>query len=495
VNALAAYVGHWNALPRIARVVASFAAVAVLALSIAATVITHPARTPLFAAPLHPEQLAEVEERLASWNVVFTPNGDNVIVDAARRNDLLLRLSLAGVPHPHLSSTGEALANIGVLTPQSVVDAQTRAGLAGDIEAGLRGIDGVDDARVIVAPAKRAEFADETGQSASASVRVRLRAGARLSRSAIDGIRSFVAASVPELQTDRVTILDDRGMALGQGGVGGTEAADLQEALQSALDGAFGAGTAIVRVRAEYAAARISRRDVRRVPIGVTPIDGTRRSESFDGGGKRYRRLEEGEERGSETHEVESQAQPGSLRRLSTAVFVDQNHAADIAKIRDLAAATVGYDPGRGDVIAVEAVDFRKTALLRSDGWGLLYGAAISLAPIVVLTAVVLTAGLVLCVRLAMPHAGAALQSLMERSAVERASKAAAGIAPSRVRSMLEREPAHAAAAIISALPAATATAVLELYPPHEREAIVARMQRRHSPVVDGAAELLRRHV
>ena len=81
------------------------------------------------------------------------------------------------------------------------------------------------------------------------------------------------------------------------------------------------------------------------------------------------------------------------------------------------------------------------------------------------------------------------------RGASSAASKAAAGFAPARVRSMLEQEPPHAAAAIISALPAATATAVLELYPPHEREAIVRRMQRRHSPLLDDAQELLRRHV
>lgn len=489
MNALTLWIGRWNALPRGLRVVATIVCTFVVAISIGATFIMHPAHEALFAAPLHPEQLAEVEERLASWNVVFTPTSDNVVVAAGRRNDLLLRLSLAGVPHPHLSSTGEALAGIGVLTPQSVVDAQTRAGLAGDIEAGLRGIDGVDDARVIVAPAKRAEFADEIGQSASASVRLRLRAGMRLAHSVVDGIRSFVAASVPELQADRVTILDDRGVALGQGEIAGNEAADLQASLQSALDTAFGAGTAIVRVRAEYLGARVSRRDVRRVPIGVAPIDGTRRSESFDGGGKRYRRLEEGEERGSETHEVVSQAQPGGLRRLSTAVFIDQSHAVDVPKIRDLAAAAVGYDPGRGDVIAVEAVDFHRPPLLRNDGWGLLYGTVLSLAPVLVLTA-----GFVLCMRLAMPHVGTAIQSLMERSAVERASKAVTGIPPARVRSMLEREPAHAAAAIISALPAATATAVLDLYPPHEREAIVARMQRRHSTAMDGA-ELLRRHV
>jgi flagellar biosynthesis/type III secretory pathway M-ring protein FliF/YscJ len=161
-----------------------------------------------------------------------------------------------------------------------------------------------------------------------------------------------------------------------------------------------------------------------------------------------------------------------------------------LAKVRELAAATVGYDARRGDLLAVDAVDFRRAPTLRRDAWWLLYGAIVPLAP-----ALIVTLGLVVCVRLAMPPFGSFLQSLIERAAVERASKAAAGFAPARVRSMLEQEPPHAAAAIISALPAATATAVLELYPPHEREAIVRRMQRRHSPLLDDAQELLRRHV
>ncbi|MGA7094039.1 MAG: hypothetical protein WBX23_08390, partial [Candidatus Cybelea sp.] len=202
-------------MPKAIRLVATTCALGALALAIAAVIVAHPARTPLFAAPLHPDQIGEVEERLAAWRVPFTPTSENVVVDAVRRNDLLLRLSLAGVPRPHLASTGEALTNIGVLTPQAVIEAQTRAGLSGDIEAGLRGIDGVDDARVIVAPAKAPEFADESAHDASASVRLQLRAGARLSRQAVAGIRAFVAASVPQLEPARVTILDDRGIALG----------------------------------------------------------------------------------------------------------------------------------------------------------------------------------------------------------------------------------------------------------------------------------------
>ncbi len=215
-----------------------------------------------------------------------------------------------------------------------------------------------------------------------------------------------------------------------------------------------------------------------------------RRSESYDGGGKRYRKLEEGEDRGSETHELLSQTPPGALKRLSTAVFVDQSRALDTAKVRELAGAMLGYDPRRGDALAVEAVSFHRELPARKDVWWLLYGAIVPLAPVLILAI-----GLITCVRIAVPSLAALVQSFVERVVVERTSKAAAGFPPARVRSMLEQEPPHAAAAIISALPAATATAVLELYPPHEREAIVRRMQQRHAPLLSDAHELLRRHV
>jgi flagellar biosynthesis/type III secretory pathway M-ring protein FliF/YscJ len=481
---------RWNALPAAVRLAASGGIPALLTLAIVVAIVTHPARTPLFPVPLHAEQLTEVEERLAEWNVPFTPTSENVVVEAARRNDLLLRLSLAGIPHAHLASTGEALASIGVLTPQAVIDAQTRAGLAGDIEAGLRGIEGVDDARVIVAPAKAAEFADESAHSASASVRLRLRSGAELSREAIAGIRAFVAASVPELEPARVTILDDRGIALGDDSAGSDEAVDVQRSLQTALDSAFGEGATIVRARAEYDGSQYSAHDVQRNPLGAAAIERVIRNESYDSAGKRYRKLERVEDGGSETHELLSQTPRGALKRLTAAVFVDRNRSLDLAKVREFAAATIGYDESRGDTLAVEAVDFHRESAPRKDAWWLLYGTIVPLAP-----ALVLAIGLVASAKLLAPPLASLMRALLERTSLERASKAATSFPPARVRSMLEQEPPHAAAAIISALPAATAAAVLDLYPAHEREAIVTRMQRSHSPLISDAGELLRRHV
>jgi flagellar M-ring protein FliF len=478
-----------RALPSSLRIVAIAVIALLVGFAVVATIVGHPDRAPLFAGPLHAEQLAEVQEQLAAWSVPFSPSEDNVIVDVGRRNDLLLRLSLAGAPHAHVQTTGEALANVGVLTPQAVIDAQTRSGLAGDIEVGLRSVDGVDDARVIVAPAQSAEFADQNARPATASVRVQLHPGAVLSRDAVAGIRRFVAASVAGLDPANVTILDDRGVALEDGGSGGDDPDALERSLQSALDAALGAGVAIVRVYAEYTHATSEVRDTRRSPIGGDAIERTAQTESYDGGGKKYAKNDEHDDRGSETHETVDHAEPGAIARISTAVFVDAARSADLAGVRELAAATVGFDLRRGDELTVQAVAFHRALAPKHDGWFLLYGAIVPLLPTLAIVIGLLGFG-----RYLLPNVHALVKGALERDAIARTSRTVTGYTPARVRGALAGEPPHAAAAIISALPAATAAAVLELYPQHEREAIVKRMQRTHSSVVPSADELLARH-
>lgn len=475
---VAALLARWNALPAKMRTVALAALAAAVLLSLIAGVLTHPQREALFASALHPEQLSEVQERLASWNIPFTPTTDNVLVDTRKRNDLLLRLSMAGVPHAHIDGSSDVLGKLGALTPQAVIDAQTRDGLAGDIELGLRGIDGIEDARVIIAPAKQGYFADETSRDASASVRLRLTPGSHLSADAVNGIRSFVAASIPGLDAQRVTIVDDRGVALGEG-TSDDDSGDMQRSLQSALDSAIGAGAAIVRVHVDYDRRTVTAKDVRRSPLSSLPISANTQDERYNGGGKQYDRSDEQVDRGSETREVASTAAPGRVARISAAVFVDAARGVDISQVRQLAAATLGIDPRRGDGIDVAAISFAHALPPHKDGWWLAYGAIVPVLP----TLVVVIAALV-ALRWAGAPVSMLLRSVSERASIARATQAVHGIAPSSVRGALANEPPHAAAAIISALPAATAAAVLDMYPEHERAAIIRRMQRPASPLL-----------
>lgn len=480
----AALLRRWKALPEKLRITFCAAAAAIIMASIAGGVLLHPATAQLFAQPLHPEQLSEVEEQLAGWNVPFTPTSDNVLVAARRRNEVLLRLSVAGVPHAHIDGSGAVLEKIGALTPQAVIDAQTRDGVAGDIELALRGIDGVEDARVIIAPAKAGYFADDVSRNASASVRLRLAPGARLSAAAVSGIRAFVAAAVPGLDANAVTLVDDRGIALGA--AEGDDAADLQRSLQSALDAAVGEGVTIVRVHVDYDERAILSKEVRRSALSPVAITAQTQNETYTSSGKRYGRSQQQIDRGSETRELSSSEQAGRVARITAAIIVDASRGVPIAQVRSLAAAALGLDERRGDSVEVQAVAFAREPEPKKDMWWLAYGALVPLLPTLAIAIASLMGVRWLRAPLAM-----LLRTFGERAAFESKSEAVRGIPPAEVRGALRNEPPHAAAAIISALPAATAAAVLDMYPEQERAAIIKRMQRPASPLFPNAEEFI----
>jgi flagellar M-ring protein FliF len=475
--------GTVRALPPRTRIVALAALALALALAGGAFTLTRDVRVALFATPLYADQLSEVETRLAAWRVGYAPLADNVRVDPHARADLLLRLALAGVPHRHLLTSDEAFAHVGALTPQSVLDVQTRDALAADLAQGLRGIAGVADAQVIVAPASGGIYADEPAHDASASVRISLAPGAHLSTATLAGIRAFVAGGVAGLDPDRVTVLDDGGAL----GAGGADDASLQGSLQSALDAAFGSGATIVRVHREPVGERREDHDVQHVPL-TGSLTRTTGDERYASATKKYAKLTETDERGNETHDVTRITDPDATARLSVAVFVDGARLLDLDAIRALAAATLGIDPARGDTLAVEPVRFATTpAPPRGiDGWavaGLVTGIAPQLALVVAL-AVLIAIG-------ARPAYALAVRAV-EAAGMRDAARGAAGLPPARVRGALAGEPPHVAAAVISALPAATATAVLELYPPEERAQIVRRLARAAVDLVPHPEELLR---
>jgi flagellar biosynthesis/type III secretory pathway M-ring protein FliF/YscJ len=485
-----AFADRWRALAPRSRLLIVGLVLAALGAGIFAWALQRDVRAPLFATPLRPEQIAEVAQRLAEWNVAFVAGADNVRVDARKRNELLLRLSLAGLPHPHRPTSSETLEKAGPLVPQSVLDAQQREGLAGDLAAALRGLDGVEDAQVIVAAPRAAAFADETAAPVSAGVRLSLRAGARLTPERIAGIRQFVADGVPGLDPAHVALLDDRGSSLESGPPANDDPAALQTSLQSALDEAFGAGATIVRVRLERDLRARELRSLRRAPLDAAPVSGNSLDERLANGKKLYTKRQSSEDRGSDLREERTDIPAGGLDRISVAIAVDAARELDLEKIRALAGATLGLVEGR-DVLRVEAVPFARPAPVHGEPLYAVVGLLGTFVP-----PLALALGLVFAARAAARPLERVVETLSRRRLLARGTRGdgeTAAIAPAHVRGALRDEPPHAAAAIISALPAATATAVLELYPPEERAAIVRRMQRAASPAVPDYESVLRR--
>jgi flagellar M-ring protein FliF len=381
------------------------------------------------------------------------------------------------------------LAKSGPLTPQSVIDAQQRDGLAGDLAGGLRGIAGVIDAQVIIAPAHEGAFVDDPSHDATASVRLSLAPGAEMNQATLEGVRQFVAAGVSGLDPKRVTILDDRGLTLDDGAQNPDEAQALQASLQSALDLALGAASTIVRVRVTYDPHVRELHEVVRKPVANRAIASITSDEHFKSSSKQYAKSSASLDRGSDVEDERVETPAGRVERLSVAVAVDQARHLDLGKIRALAAGTLGLDPARGDIVSVEELPFaRPPSSDRGLPLAMLAGLIASLAPSLAF-ALAIVAG----VRTGAKPIATICERITHRFALQRAARRTAPhFAPAQVRGALENEPPHTAAAIISALPAATATAVLDMYPPEERAAIVRRLARAHADLVPPVDELLR---
>ena len=237
-----------------------------------------------------------------------------------------------------------------------------------------------------------------------------------------------------------MTILDDRGIALNDrdDGETGSDAADVQRSLQTALDEAFGAGSTIVRVRAEFDRSESSQREIVRTSLGNAAISQDSVSETYAGDGKRYEKRGDRADRGSDLRETASSLPSGGIARVSTAVFVDAARAVDLGKVRDLASAAVGYDARRGDELSVQSVRFeRPAAPAHRSRWWLVYGALVSVVP-----ALVLAVAIVAAARYAVRPLSRALRRFSERAAIAERSSALTGIAPARVHGALAGEPA-----------------------------------------------------
>jgi len=483
-GALAPLVARLRAYPARSRAIAAAAVLSLIGIATFGVVASRDTRVTLFATPLHTEQLAEVEQCLAAWNVPHAATSDNVLVDRARRSELMLRLSLAGVPHAHLAGSDETLSRVGALTPQAVLEAQTRDALAADLALGLRGLEGVVDARIVIAPSSGGVYADEPQRDASASVRITTAAGTHLGARAVAGIRAFVAGGVPGLDAERVTVLDDRGLALD--GDAGDDASDVQTALQSALDAAFGAGTTIVRVHREPLGEHRDVHDVHRSALGGS-LARASSDERYAFGTKKYSKTSATEDHGSETREERRIAAPGTTARLTVAVFVDLARGLDVAKIRALTTAAAGIRPERGDAVSVEAVAFAGPGsavhVTNAPAWALAFAGILPQA----LTVFALVGVAAFTGRPLIAVATRAVETASLRGVV----RDVATIAPERVRGKLDGEPPHVAAAVISALPAATAAAVLELYEPDERAGIVRRLARANPSLLPRPEELI----
>lgn len=311
------------------------------------------------------------------------PDGTSILVDrdAVHR----VRLKLMGKDLPLHGAVGFELFNnsdFGMTEFAQKVNYQ-RA-LQGEITRTILSLEEVASARVHLALPEERLFKNDQNRP-KASITLGLHRGRMLSREQVSGIQRLVAAAVPGIAVNDVTITNLQGVALTRAeavesdGVFQGEAVGLKADVENhlahkamaVLDRRFGAGAASISVDAtlDMNRVRVTKEEVLGAPAGDEPLNAgvmVKERESI-------KDPAEGQREGGVTaastitnRDVEYQvgrrveqmvSQPGSVVKLQVAVVVraamDENQ---IEQARTLVAAAVGAVPARGDVVVVQVV-------------------------------------------------------------------------------------------------------------------------------------------
>lgn len=274
--------------------------------------------------------------------------------------------------------------------------------LEGELARSIETIRNVEKARVHLVLPDRETFSQERPE-ASASVVIHARRTAPLDRSQALAIRSLVAAAVPRLSPDHVTILNGSGQAIlseediSEGSGLNSARTEVEERLRRNVESILAAHVGAENVRVRVTADLDTSREIvvqesfdadQQVPRSVVSV--TDQTETSDGAsgtvdvGNNIPGLENGGGGGSRSERSTSSRdetafeigstrsetirEPGAIKRLTVAVVVNgtwddegeylPRSAEDIARLTALANSAAGISEERGDLVTVESMRF-----------------------------------------------------------------------------------------------------------------------------------------
>lgn len=349
---------------------------------------------------------AAVADALQSQGIAHSIDASTgaLTVDADKLHQA--RIALAGQGLPKAAPSGDSLiASLPMGSSRAIEGEALRSAREADLSRTIETIDAVKSARVHVAAAEPSLFVRED-KPATASVMLTLQNGRSLSDGQVQAIRFLVASSVPGMNADQVSVIDQRGALLSDTASGSDmKAFQLQlqvedrfrRALDTLLGPMLGAGNYTVEVHADVdmsesqatresfpendraltseqitrstsgtsapavgipgalsnqppQATTVTANGPQPVPPGAAPAPGTESNENA------ARAYEVGREI-SVTHSPQ-----GKLRRVSVAVALNQGKKAltqaDLTKIDNLVKGAIGYDATRGDLVAINQRPF-----------------------------------------------------------------------------------------------------------------------------------------
>ncbi|MBM4361099.1 MAG: flagellar M-ring protein FliF, partial [Deltaproteobacteria bacterium] len=255
--------GLWGGLSLMRRVGLVLATSAVLIAVLAAASLRGRVEYATLFADLSTEDAAAIAEKLKAQKVPFRIEGGGTVLQVPEERVHALRLELASGGLPRGGGVGFEIfdrSSLGATEFEQRIN--LRRALEGELARSIGTIEGVQSARVhLVLPENRI-FASRR-EDASASVVLKLRGGREFGRREVAGIVHLVAAAVPGLGRDQVSVVSTEGVTLHQpspegaatSGLGerGVEQArelgsGMEHRVRSLLERVVGPGNADVRV-------------------------------------------------------------------------------------------------------------------------------------------------------------------------------------------------------------------------------------------------------
>ena len=363
---------------------------------------------------------AAIIQKLDSMQVPYTVSADGMSIKVPQDQVGRLRMVMAGEGLPSGAGVGYEIfdkqSSFGTTTFVQNIN-QLRA-LEGELARTIGTLQPIRAARVHLVLPERELFARES-RPATASVFLTLRGSMALSREQIASIQHLVAAAVPQLKPQAISIIDNTGNLLargstdgdggiigGSGGQSGDEVRQQYEArmaqqIEDLLARTVGFGKVRATVTADMDFNRVVVNEEKFDPEGAVPrstqtvTESGSNSDSASGGAVSVENeLPAGEagaaggsassnERTEEVTNFEigkkiinTVQEMGSVKRLSVAVIVDGNYTADaegkqtyaprsqeeMDRLQSLVQSAIGFDADRGDSIKVENMQFARDA-------------------------------------------------------------------------------------------------------------------------------------
>lgn len=396
--------------PRRLGIMAAVAALVLAVIGVGAFYLSRPTYETLYVG-LDRSDVNQIGMVLGEAGVSFDvgSDGTSVLVPIGQTADARMLLAEKGLPTS--SNAGyELFDNVGSLGLTSFMQQITRVrALEGEIARTIQSINGIRAARVHIVLPERANFRREE-QQPSASVVIRASASVDAVKSAVS-IRHLVAAAVPGLSAEKVTVLDSAGTLLAAGddpinstasrslGVERTVEMQIEENIRRALTPYLGPDNFRASVKADVntdsrqteetifdpesrversvqvvrSNENANRRDAaapatveQNLPeANLASTEGPQSSEQSE-------RKEETTNYEINSKRIATVSNGYSVTKMSIAVVVNQQRLAEIlgkdatpdmisqrvAEIQKVVTSATGFDQARGDMINVSSVEF-----------------------------------------------------------------------------------------------------------------------------------------